>query len=95
MSNLVEQQNRFSHDMTQSSEPHHEKIGFSHIPKQIRSKVIANQCPCFRFTDSTIPSFLESNISSFWPFSETVQADLLELGGNSEDWFSRDVAHRL
>ena len=37
---------------------------------QLRSNCEADLCLCFRYTDSTIPT---SKISSFQPFSETVQ----------------------
>ena len=36
--------------------------------------------PDFRYTDSTIPLLLKSNISSFYPASETVQASLYQTG---------------
>ena len=42
---------------------------------QLRSNCKADQHFCFRYVDSTI--FLpKSEISSFWPFSETVQTGL-------------------
>ena len=36
----------------------------------------ADQRLCFRYTDSTIPLLLKSEISSFQPASKTVQAGL-------------------
>ena len=38
----------------------------------------ADQRLCFRYTDSTIPLLLKSEISSFQPSSVTVQADLCQ-----------------
>ena len=36
----------------------------------------ADQRLCFRYSDSIIPLLLNSKISSFWPASVAVQADL-------------------
>ena len=38
----------------------------------------ADQRLCFRYTDSTIPLLLKSEISSFYPLSVTVQAGLCQ-----------------
>ena len=43
---------------------------------QLRSNCEADQRLCFRYSDSTIPLLLKSEISSFWLFSELVQAGL-------------------
>ena len=43
---------------------------------QLRGNREADQRLCFRYTDSTISLLLKSEISSFWPASVTVQADL-------------------
>ena len=43
---------------------------------QLRSKCEADQRLCFRYSDSTICLLLKSEISSFSPFSVTVQAGL-------------------
>ena len=43
---------------------------------QLRGNHEADQRLCFRYTGSTIPILLKSEISSFYPFSVTVQPDL-------------------
>ena len=43
---------------------------------QLRSNCEADQRLCFRYSDSTIPLLLKSEISSFYLFSELVQAGL-------------------
>ena len=43
---------------------------------QLRRNREADQRHCFRYSDSTIPLLLKSEISSFYLFSELVQADL-------------------
>ena len=43
---------------------------------QLRGNHEADQRLCFRYSDSTIPLLLKSEISSFWLFSERVQAGL-------------------
>ena len=43
---------------------------------QLRSNCEADQRLCFRYTDSTTPILIESEISSLLPFSETVQIGL-------------------
>ena len=43
---------------------------------QLRGNREADQRLCFRYSDSTIPHLLKSEISSFWLFSVTVQAGL-------------------
>ena len=45
---------------------------------QLCSNRTADQCLCFRYTDSTIPLLLKSEISGFLPYSVTVQADLCQ-----------------
>ena len=43
---------------------------------QLRGNREADQRLCFRYSDSTIPLLLKSEISSFWLFSVTVQVGL-------------------
>ena len=43
---------------------------------QLRGNRVADQRLCFRYSDSTIPLLLKSEISSFQPASVTVQPDL-------------------
>ena len=43
---------------------------------QLRGNCIADQRPCFRCTDSTIPILPKSEISSLTPSSVAVQPDL-------------------
>ena len=43
---------------------------------QLRGNREADQRLCFRYTDSTLPLLLKSEISSFLPASVTVQPDL-------------------
>ena len=43
---------------------------------QLRGNREADQRLCFRYSDSTIPLLLKSEISSFWLFSALVQAGL-------------------
>ena len=45
---------------------------------QLCSNCTADQRLCFRYTDSTIPILLKSEISSFSPFSATVQLGLCQ-----------------
>ena len=45
---------------------------------QLRGNREADQRLCFRYTDSTIPLLLKSEISSFYPSSVTVQPDLCQ-----------------
>ena len=44
--------------------------------KQRRRSDSRNQCLCFRYTDSTVPLLLKSEISSFQPASALVQLGL-------------------
>ena len=46
---------------------------------QLCRNCTADQCLCFRFMDSTISPHVKSKISSFWPFTETVQAGLCRI----------------
>ena len=41
---------------------------------------------CFRYTDSTIPLLLESEISSLWPFSVAVQPGLCRTMSETRTW---------
>ena len=43
---------------------------------QLRGNREADQCLCFRYSDSTVPLLLKSKISSVWLFSVTVQVAL-------------------
>ena len=43
---------------------------------QLRSNCEADQCLCFRYTDSTISLPLKSEISGFYPYSVVAQAGL-------------------
>ena len=43
---------------------------------QLRGNLEADQHLCFNYTNNRIPLLLISKISSFWPFSVTVQAGL-------------------
>ena len=51
-------------------------IGENKGADQLRSNCEADQRLCFRYTDSTIPLLLKSEISSFQLFSVLVQAGL-------------------
>ena len=51
-------------------------IGENKDADQLRGNREADQRLCFRYTDSTIPLLLKSEISSFKPASVTVQPDL-------------------
>ena len=51
-------------------------IGKNKDADQLRGNREADQRLCFRYSDSTIPLLLKSEISSFLPASVTVQAGL-------------------
>ena len=51
-------------------------IGENKDADQLRGNREADQRICFRYSDSTIPLLLKSEISSFQPVSVTVQAGL-------------------
>ena len=51
-------------------------IGKNKDADQLRGYREADQRLCFRYSDSTIPLLLKSEISSFQPASVTVQPDL-------------------
>ena len=51
-------------------------IGENKGADQLRGNREADQRHCFRYSDSTIPFLLKSEISSFWLFSVLVQAGL-------------------
>ena len=53
-------------------------IGENKDADQLRSNCEADQRLCFRYSDSTIPPLLNSNISSFYPASVAVQAGLCQ-----------------
>ena len=55
---------------------------------QLLTRSTADLRLCFCFTDSTSPLLFKSEISTFWPSSETVQAGLSwTLSENPEDRF--------
>ena len=57
---------------------------------QLCSNCKADQCLCFRHTDSKIPLILKSKVSSFSLYSVTVQPWFVsDLVGNPNCWFSR------
>ena len=60
---------------------------------QLHGNREADQRLCFRYTDSTIPLLLKSEISSFYPASVTTGRFVSDLVGNPEDRFSRVAAH--
>ena len=51
-------------------------IGENKGADQLRGNREADQRHCFRYSDSTIPLLLKSEISSFWLFSVFVQVGL-------------------
>ena len=51
-------------------------IGENKVADQLRSNCEADQRLCFRYSDSTVPILLKSEISSFCLFSVLVQAGL-------------------
>ena len=51
-------------------------IGENKGADQLRGNREADQRHCFRYSDSTIPLLLKSEISSFWLFSVLVQVGL-------------------
>ena len=51
-------------------------IGENKDADQLRGNREADQCFCFRYSDSTIPLLLKSEISSFWNFSVLLQTGL-------------------
>ena len=53
-------------------------IGENKDADQLRGNREADQRLCFRYSDSTIPLLLKSEISSFLLFSVTVQAGLYQ-----------------
>ena len=53
-------------------------IGENKDADQLRGNREADQRLCFRYSDSTIPPILKSEISSFWFFSVAVQAGLCQ-----------------
>ena len=53
-------------------------IGENKGADQLRGNREADQGHCFRYSDSTIPLLLKSEISSFWLFSVLVQVSLCQ-----------------
>ena len=68
-------------------------IGENKSADQLRSNCEADQCLCFRYTDSTIPLLSKSKISSLQPSSVTVQPGLCRTW--SEPKFVGFLTHRL
>ena len=53
-------------------------IGESKDADQLCGNRKADQRLCFRYSDSTVPFLLKSEIASFWPASVAVQAGLCQ-----------------
>ena len=68
-------------------------IGENKGADQLRGNREADQRLCFRYSDSTIPPLLKSEISSFWLFSVLVQVGLCRTW--SETQIVGFVTHRL
>ena len=69
-------------------EPHHEKSNILHV--HLHGNREANQRLCFRYTDSTIPLFPKSEISSLYPASVAVQSGLCRTRSETRTFvFSR------
>ena len=49
-----------------------------HVLINLHGNCTAEQCLCFRYTDSIIPLLPKSDILSFWPFSVASQAGLCQ-----------------
>ena len=63
---------------------------------QLRSNCEPDQRLCFRYTDSTTPLLLKSEISSFYPSSVAAQAGLYQTWSETtKTGFSRVVAHLM
>ena len=58
---------------------------------QLHGNREADQCLCFRYTDSTIP--LLPNFKPLGIFSGCTALFVSDLVGNPENWFSHDTAH--
>ena len=67
-------------------------IGKNKGADQLRSNREADHRLCFRYTDSTIPLLLKSEISSFKPASDTVQPVCVGPVRKPQCWFSHEVA---
>ena len=74
-------------------EPPHAKTNNLHRRKQRRSFCEADQCLCFRYSDSRIPLLSKSKISSLSPSSLTVQPSLCRT--RSEPKLLVFLTHRL
>ena len=59
-------------------------IGENKGADQLRSNCEADQRLCFRYTNSTIPLLLKSEISSFFPSSVTVQPGLCQTWSETQ-----------
>ena len=53
-------------------------IGENKDADQLRSNCEADQRLCFRYSDSTVPLLLKSEILSIWPAPVTVQVGLCQ-----------------
>ena len=68
-------------------------IGENNDADQLRSNCEADQRLCFRYSDSTIPLLLKSEISSFKLFSVLVQPGFVGPVRKPHCWFSHEGAH--
>ena len=69
-------------------------IGENKDADQLRGNREADQRLCFRYSDSTIPLLLKSEISSFQLFSVLVQVDLCQTWSETTLLvFPRDGSH--
>ena len=60
---------------------------------QLRGNREADQCLCFRYTDSAIPLLSKSKISSFYQSPVLVQLGLCRTCLEPHCWFSHKAAH--
>ena len=69
-------------------------IGENKDADQLRGNREADQRLCFRYSDSTIPLLLKSEISSFYLFSVLVYRSVcIEPVRKRHCWFSHETAH--
>ena len=69
-------------------------IGENKAADQLRNNCEADQLLCFRYSDSTVPLLLKSEIPIFQLSSVTVQPDLCQASSESTLLvFPRDVIH--
>ena len=70
-------------------------IGENKDADQLRGNREADQRLCFRYSDSTIPLLLKSEISSFWLFSVLVQPVCVGPVRKPHCWFSHEAAQMI